>query len=81
MKFDPKKVLDSTLDQMNQSSRRYDDRRRDDYSRESDVDDLIHKISRDLEEVRMKNRELNDRIADLEMKFNRLRDIIRNRRY
>lgn len=81
MKFDPKKVLDSTLDQMNQSSRRYDDRRRDDYSRENDVDDLIHRISRDLEEVRMKNRELNDRIADLEMKFNRLRDIIRNRRY
>lgn len=81
MKFDPKKVLDSTLDQMNQSSRRYDDRRRDDYGRESDVDDLIHRISRDLEEVRIKNRELTDRISDLEMKFNRLRDLVRNKRY
>lgn len=80
MKFDPKKMLDDTLDQMNQSSRKYDDRRRD-YGRESDVDDLIYSISRDTEEIRIKNRELNDRINDLEMKFNRLRELMRNRRY
>lgn len=81
MKFDPKKMLDDTLDQMSQSSRRTDDRRGDSYGRESDVDDLIHRISRDVEEIRMKNRELNDRISDLEVKFNRLRDLLRNRRY
>ena len=82
MKFDPKKMIDSTLDQMNQSSRRSDDRSRSDsYGRESDVDDLIHRISRDVEEIRMKNRELTDRISDLEVKFNRLRDLLRNRRY
>ncbi len=80
MKFDPKKMLDDTLNQMSQSSR-YDDRRRESYGRESDVDDLIRSISRDVEEIRMKNRELNDRISDLEMKFNRLRDLMRNRRY
>lgn len=80
MKFDPKKMLDDTLDQMNQSSRKYDDRRRD-YGRESDVDDLIYSISRDTEEIRIKNRELNDRINDLERKFNRLSELMRNRRY
>ncbi len=81
MKFDPKRMIDDTLNQVNNSSRRYDDRGRDSYGRESDVDDLINRISRDLEEVRIKNRELNDRIGDLEMKFNRLRDLMRNRRY
>lgn len=80
MKFDPKKMIDSTLNQMSESSRRSDDRSRD-YGRESDVDDLIHRISRDVEEIRMKTRELNDRISDLEVKFNRLRDLMRNRRY
>ena len=81
MKFDPKRILDDTLDQVSQSSRRYDDRRRDSYGHEGDVDDLIYRISRDVEEIRMKNRELNDRISDLEMKLNRLRDLMRNRRY
>ncbi len=81
MKFDPKKMIDDTLNQVSDSSRRYDDRRRDSYGRESNTDDLIYRMSRDLEEIRMKNRELNDRIADLETKFNRLRDLMRERRY
>ena len=51
MKFDPKKMLDDTLDQMNQSSRKYDDRRRD-YGHESDVDDLIYSISRDMNKLK-----------------------------
>jgi len=46
-----------------------------------DVDDLIRSISRDVEEIRIKNRELNDRVSDLEMKFNRLRDLMWNKRY
>ncbi len=87
MKFDPKKMLDETVDRMSDRSRydderRYDDRSRD-YGRESDAEDLIYRISRDIEEIRIKNRELNDRISDLETKFNRLRDLMRNgsRRY
>ena len=80
MKFDPKKMLDDTLDQMNQSSRRDDDRQRN-YGRESDVDDLIYSISRDVEEIRIKNRELNDRTSDLERKFIHLKELMRNRRY
>ena len=80
MKFDPKKMLDDTLDQMSQSNRRYDDKRRD-YGREGDVDDLIYSISRDIEEIRIKNRELNDRISDLDRKLNRLKELMRNKRY
>ncbi len=80
MKFDPKKMLDDTLDQMSQSNRGYDDRRRD-YGREGDVDDLIYSISRDVEEIRLKNRELNDRISDLDRKFSRLKELMRNRRH
>ena len=80
MKFDPKKMLDDTLDQMSQSNRRYDDKRGD-YAREGDVDDLIYSISRDVEEIRIKNRELNDRIGDLDRKFSRLKELMRNKRY
>jgi hypothetical protein len=80
MKFDPKKMIDSTLDQMSESSRRRDGRPRDSYGREGDVEDLIHRITRDLEEIRIKNRDLNDRINDLEMKFSRLKDLMRDRR-
>lgn len=78
MKFDPKKMLDDTLNQMQDANRRSDQRS---YGHESEVDDLIYRISRDVEEVRIKNRELNDRISDLEMKFNHLRDLLRNKRY
>ena len=82
MGFDPKKILDDTLNQVSQgSSRGYDDRRRDSYGREGDVDDLIYSISRDVEEIRIKNRELNDRISDLERKFGRLKELMRNKRY
>ena len=82
MGFDPKKILDDTLNQVSQSSsRRYDDRPRDSYGREGDVDDLIYSISRDVEEIRIKNRELNDRISDLERKFSRLKELMRNKRY
>ncbi|MGB9978230.1 hypothetical protein [Methanobacterium sp.] len=78
MKFDPKKMLDDTLNQMQDTDRRSSRRS---YGHESDIDDLIYTISRDVEEIRMKNRELNDRISDLDMKFNRLRDLMRNRSY
>ncbi len=81
MKFDPKKMIDSTLDQMSDSSRRrYDDRGRSSYGREGDVEDLINRITRDVEEIRMKNRDLNSRIDDLERNISHLRDLMRNRR-
>ena len=81
MKFDPKKMIDSTLDQMRKAAEDVMIERRDSYGREGDIEDLIHRITRDLEEIRIKNRDLNDRINDLEMKFSRLRDLMRNRRY
>jgi hypothetical protein len=76
MKFDPKKMLDDTLNQMQDTNSRSDRRS---YGNESDIDDLVYRISRDVEEIRIKNRELNDRISDLDMKFNRLRDLMRNK--
>ncbi len=79
MKFDPKKMIDSTLDQMSES-RRYDERGRGSYGREGDVDDLIYRITRDVEEIRIKNRDLNSRIDDLERNINHLKDLMRNRR-
>ncbi len=82
MKFDPKKMIDSTLDQMSDSSRRrYDERGRGSYGREGDVEDLINRITRDVEEIRMKNRDLNDRINDLERNISHLKDLMRNKRY
>lgn len=74
-------MIDDTLNQVNNSSHRYDDRNRGSYGRENDVDDLIYRISRDFEELRIKNCELNVYIADLEMQSLRLKDIMRNRRY
>jgi len=81
MKFDPKKMIDSTLDQMGESSRRRDDRGRSSYGREGDVEDLIHRITRDVEEIRIKNRDLDSRINDLERNIGHLRDLMRDRRY
>jgi len=82
MKFDPKKMIDSTLDQMSDSSRRrHDDGGRGSYGREGDAEDLIHRISRDIEDIRIKNRDLNDRLNDLERNLSRLKDLMRDRRY
>lgn len=76
--FDPKKIMDSALDQVQKSTtgRPYDHS-----GRGGEVDELIYRMSRDLEDMRRKNQELTDRLNDFERQFNHLRDLIsRNER-
>ncbi len=74
--FDPKKLMDTALDQVQkQSSGRPSGSR-------TEIDELIYRMSRDMEDLRRKNQELTDRLNDFERQFNHLRDIInRNSRY
>jgi len=76
--FDPKKLMDTAIDQVQKSGSG-----RDSYRSSGEVDDILYKMSRDLEEVRMKNRELTERLNDLDMQFNRLKSLLSrgDRRY
>ncbi|MDD4378128.1 MAG: hypothetical protein PHH48_08325 [Eubacteriales bacterium] len=76
--FDPKKLMDTAIDQVQKSSNG-----RDSYRTSGEIDDILYKMSRDLEEVRMKNRELTERLNDLDMQFNRLKSLLNrsDRRY
>ena len=48
----------------------------------SEIDELIYRMTRDMEDLRRKNQELSDRLNDFERQFNHLRDLInRNNRY
>jgi hypothetical protein len=66
--FDPKKLMDTAIDQVQKSGNSRGSR--------GEVDDILYKMSRDLEEVRMKNRELTERLNDLDMQFNRLKSLL-----
>ena len=47
----------------------------------SEIDELIYRMTRDMEDLRRKNQELSDRLNDFERQFNHLRDLInRNNR-
>ena len=47
----------------------------------SEIDELIYRMTRDMEDLRRKNQELSDRLNDFESQFNHLRDLInRNNR-
>ncbi|MDD1775689.1 MAG: hypothetical protein LUQ24_09185 [Methanobacterium sp.] len=73
--FDPKKLMDTAIDQVQkQATGRPSDR---DYRGGSEVDELIYRMSRDLEEMRRKNQELTDRLNDFERQFNHLRDVVK----
>ena len=74
--FDPKKLVDTALDQVQKSGR-------SSYGGRGEVDDILYKMSRDLEELRMKNRELTELLNDLNMEFSHLRNLIsrNDRRY
>lgn len=76
--FDPKKLMDTAIDQVQKSSSG-----RDSYRNGGEIDDILYKMTRDLEEVRMKNRELTERLNDLDMQFNRLKSLLsrNDRRY
>jgi len=79
--FDPKKIMDTALDQVQkQTSGRPSDR---DYRGGSEVDEMLYRMSRDLEEMRRKNQELTDRLNDFERQFNHLKDALNrnDRRY
>jgi cell division septum initiation protein DivIVA len=72
--FDPKKLMDTAIDQVQkQATGRPSDRSS---GSGSEVDDLIYRLTRDLEDMRRKNQELTDRLNDFERQFNHLRDII-----
>jgi len=74
--FDPKKLMDTAIDQVQKSGSSRGSSR-------GEVDDILYKMSRDLEEVRMKNRELTERLNDLDMQFNHLKNLLNrnDRRY
>ena len=42
----------------------------------SEIDELIYRMTRDMEDLRRKNQELSDRLNDFERQFNQLRDLI-----
>lgn len=67
--FDPKKLVDTAIDQVQKSGR-------SSQGSGGEVDDILYKMSRDLEELRMKNRELTERLNDLDMQFNRLKNLL-----
>jgi len=73
--FDPKKLMDTAIDQVQKSGSSRGSR--------GEVDDILYKMTRDLEEVRMKNRELTERLNDLDMQFNHLKNLLNrnDRRY
>jgi hypothetical protein len=74
--FDPKKLVDSAIDQVQKGGS-------NSHRGGGEVDDILYKMSRDLEELRMKNRELSERLNDLDMQFNHLKNLLSrsDRRY
>ena len=76
MKFDPKRIMDSAMDQVQKQSNGRTS------GRGSEIDEIIYRMTRDLEDLRRKNQELTDRLNDFERQFNHLRDLInKNHRY
>nr|WP_243687032.1 hypothetical protein [Methanobacterium formicicum] len=45
--FDPKKIMDTAIDQVQKTGK-------DSYRSRGEIDDILYKMSRDLEELRMK---------------------------
>lgn len=77
--FDPKKIMDTALDQVQKQTTGKPSGSTS--GRGSEVDDLIYRLTRDLEDMRRKNQELTDRLNDFERQFSHLRDLInRNNR-
>lgn len=74
--FDPKKLVDTAMDQVQKSGK-------SSHRTGGEIDDILYKMSRDLEELRRKNRELSDRLNDLDIQFNHLKNLLSrsDRRY
>ena len=76
--FDPKKIMDSAMDQVQKQATGMATGRT---AGGTEIDELIYRMTRDMEDLRRKNQELNDRLNDFERQFNHLRDLInRNNR-
>ena len=76
--FDPKKIMDSAMDQVQKQATGMATGRT---AGGTEIDELIYRMTRDMEDLRRKNQELSDRLNDFERQFNHLRDLInRNNR-
>jgi len=80
--FDPKKIMDNAVDQVQKQATEIATGRTSSRSTGgSEIDELIYRMTRDMEDLRRKNQELSDRLNDFERQFNHLRDLInRNNR-
>jgi len=75
--FDPKKIMDSAMDQVQkQANEIATGKTSSTSSGGSEIDELIYRMTRDMEDLRRKNQELSDRLNDFERQFNHLRDLI-----
>jgi len=72
--FDPKKIMDSAVNQVQKQATEIATGKTS--SRSSEIDELIYRMTRDMEDLRRKNQELSDRLNDFERQFNHLRDLI-----
>jgi len=74
---DPKKIMDSAVDQVQkQATEIATSRTSSRSSGGSEVDEIIYRMTRDMEDLCRKNQELSDRLNDFERQFNHLRDLI-----
>jgi hypothetical protein len=82
--FDPKKIMDSAVDQVSkQATDMVTGKSSGRSGSGSEIDELLYRMTRDMEDLRRKNQELTDRLNDFERQFNHLRDAIKrnNQRY
>jgi hypothetical protein len=75
--FDPKKILDNAVNQVEKQATDMATGRTSSRSTGgSEIDELIYRMTRDMDDLRRKNQELSDRLNDFERQFNHLRDLI-----
>ena len=81
--FDPKKLMDSAVDQVQKQATDMVTGKSNRRTGGSEIDELMYRMSRDMEDLRRKNQELSDRLNDFERQFNHLKDAINrnSRRY
>ena len=76
--FDPKKIMDSAVNQVQkQATDMATGRTSSRSSGGSEIDEVIYRMAKDMEDLRRKNQELSDRLNDFERQFNHLRDLIK----
>jgi archaellum component FlaC len=71
--FDPKKMMNDAMDQVQKQAT---DMVTGSTNGGSGSDELIYRMTRDMEDLRRKNQELSDKLNDFERQFIQLKDII-----